>query len=110
MKVLGVDLIAFFESEWPKGYYVDDSSKTVSDGQIFNDEDDSLSNPLPLDNKYELNDFGTLCFYDETGPTLASFFGKWKELQSTVTLIVQSPKDKEKEIRDIVKRAGASVK
>lgn len=109
MKILGADIAAFFESEWPEDYYVDDSNKTVINGKIFADDDTSESNPLLLDEKYELRDFGELCFYSETGPTLASFYGKWKKAQTTVTMIVKAPKEKEQDIREFLNTVGAKV-
>lgn len=110
MKVLGADIAAFFESEWPEDYYVDDSNKTVINGKIFYDTDASESNPLPLDEKYNLSDFGYLCFYSEKGPTLASFYEKWKKSQATITLIVDVPKEKELELSDYLKIAGARIR
>lgn len=108
MKVLGAELVAFFESEWPEDYYVDDSVKTVVDGNIFADKDDLWKNPLPLDEKYELSDFGEL--YSNSGTTLTSFFSKWKKAQTIVTVVVLVPKEKEGDFRAMLKDMGLVTK
>jgi hypothetical protein len=108
MKILGADIVAFFDEPWPDGYYVDDSNKTVVDGKIFADDDDLLKNPLPLDKKYELSDFGEQ--QNEGGPSLTAMFGKWKKSQTTVTLVVEVPMELEQEVRDKLAITGVKVR
>jgi len=108
MKILGADIVEFFEEPWPDGYYVDDSNKTVIDGNIFADDDGLLKNPLPLDQKYELSDFGEQ--QNEDGPSLTTMFSKWKKSRTTVTLVVEVPKELEQEVRDKLTVKGVKVR
>lgn len=111
MKVLGAEIVAFFESEWPDDdYFVDGSNKSVVNGAIFTDEDTSEKNPLPLEDKYDINDFGALSCIGSECPSLTTYFKRWKNALTTVTLVAQVPKEKEQEVRDILKQAGAIVK
>ena len=54
MKALGIDIVSFFESEWPEDEYVDGSELAVADGAIFAEESPDVH--LPLNVKYELED------------------------------------------------------
>jgi hypothetical protein len=90
-KALGVDIVAFFDSEWPEGWYVDDSVLSCSEGGIFSDDNDSVS--LPLSDKYNLEEFGYLCSgTGEAGISLTTFFNRWKKEKTTDTMIVEVPK------------------
>ena len=36
-KFLGAEIVAFFDSEWPEEWYVDDGTLTCFEGKIIND-------------------------------------------------------------------------
>lgn len=105
MKALGADIVRFFNSVWPEDYYVDESVMSVVDEEILTDEG---NRSLPVTEMYDLNDFGYLCGAGDL--PLTTFYSRWKKSQSTVMLLVQVPKEKEQEIREMLKTAGAIAK
>lgn len=105
MKVLGSDIVDFFNSSWPEEYYVDDSVMSVNADKIFIDETDTQ---MPTTDKYELSKFGYLCGAGNL--SLETFYSRWKKNQTTITMVVQVPKENEQEIREMLKRAGITVK
>lgn len=108
MKALGSDIVAFFNSEWPEDDYVDECSLSV-DGEKIVKEDGT--GDFPLSEKYELQSFGEI--YRENSDhvrSLDSAFRKWAKARTTVTMIVEVPKDKEEDIRAILRNAGVVTK
>ena len=104
-KVLGSDIVAFFDSEWPKEWYVDDGTLSAYDGDIVADDNDTVH--LPLSEKYDLDDFGFLCGAGNT--SLTTFFNRWKKVQTTETLIVEIPKGQRDAATSLFKSHGYKV-
>jgi hypothetical protein len=108
MQVLGSDLIAFMNADWPENYYLDDGDLTVVDDKIIDDNNESLV--LPLTEKYDLDRFGFLAStnFSEDVPTLTTFFRRWQKEQTTRSLVISFDKDREPEIREALR--GLNVK
>lgn len=94
-KVIGAEIVAFFDSEWPEEWYVDDGTLTCFEGKIINDADPNTLGGMPLEDKYDLDDFGVLLSSSRVTepPSINTFFKRWKKDLTTVTLIVEVPKD-----------------
>ena len=100
MKASGHDIVAFFTSEWPEHYYVDDSELTACEDGIFAGED--VTNLLPLEDKYELDRFGFLCSTegpDAKVPSLATYFKRWNLARTHITISITLPKEDETAVR-----------
>lgn len=89
-KAIGSDIVAFFASEWPEDWYVDDGTLTAFDGDIVENENEKVH--LPLSDKYDLSDFGFLCGAGSL--SLSAFFNRWKKEQTMETRVVEFPKDR----------------
>ena len=94
-KFLGAEIVAFFDSEWPEEWYVDDGTLTCFEGKIINDADANTFAGLPLEDRYDLDDFGVLLSSSRVTepPSINTFFKRWKKALTTVTLVVDVPKD-----------------
>lgn len=108
MKAVGTDIVAFMESDWPEGWYIDDGTLTCYSGKIANNDDIEIG--LPLTDRYELDDFGFLASENGgTTPSLEAHFKKWKKSQTTETLAVQIPKEILGEVKIFFKANGCTV-
>ena len=104
-KALGKDINEFYNNHLPENCYIDDDAGWIED---FNNEDGLCLVPTE---KYEINDFGWI-FDDNTGENIGKFstvFKKWLQHQTTVTLAIEVPKEKEEEVRQKLKELGIKV-
>jgi hypothetical protein len=110
-KVIGADIVAFFDSEWPEEWYVDDGTLTCFEGKIINDADRNTYEGLPLSDKYDLAEFGELMSSSQVTepPSLATFFNRWKKAQTTVTLLVDVPKEEREQALVVFAARGWKV-
>src|SRR5271156_579598 len=107
MNVLGIEIVEFFKSDWPEGWFIDNDELEVTDKDTISDAD---GKEYSLSNKYDLDRFGSLCSYDEDTPTLSSYFRKWKKEKTHVTFIIEIEKSREVEIRTLLNNAGVVLK
>jgi hypothetical protein len=114
-KALGSDIVDFYRNGWPKGFYCDESNLVVTDeGQIVPESAPVATDgdySVPLEDKYELDDFGVI-INEKTGAhfDFSHFFNKWKKARSVVSLIVEVPISKEDEITGLLKTAGCKIR
>lgn len=114
MKVLGADLIAFWQ-EWPGG---DDIY--LEQGPIFTDEagvlrygyeeDDEGQQPILPGEKYDIE--GVRGWQGKTprpfdfDPDLARCIQRWRKARTTTTVVVEVPKARAEEVRAVLRGLG----
>lgn len=108
-RALGHEIVEFFASEWPEHYYVDDSELWVEGGRIVASPGMKGAS-LPLNSKYELNQFGVLCF-EEGVPniTLNGFFARWRKKKLEQTIAITFDKTKQSEVMEFLSGIGVRV-
>jgi hypothetical protein len=76
---------------WPDGTWHEDEEITVDGEPVYGDVDfGSVSDECAMTVK------GGVVYLsiDQEGPTLETYFRRWKEKQTTATILVKLPKDK----------------
>lgn len=106
MKCTGKQWKEFYLNEelWPDGVWHEDESVTIN-GQVVGDE----FNLEAVADTDVVNVSGGIVLGINEGkePSLETYLKRWLKMQSTISIVFDIPKEKEKIVRDAVKAALA---
>lgn len=110
VKCLGAEWNRFYNDKewWPENTFHDDAYITING--MDEAEDDDLSK-IPDDASVSVT--GGAVYhgeYSEDAKSLESYFKAWRKKQSTVTMIVEAPREKEDAVREAIKAAGGKAR
>lgn len=109
VKTTGIEWKRFYSDKqfWPDGVWHDDEFITI-DGENANP--DTCLSEVPDEAKMTI-DGGFVMFPDSDGegPSLESYFKKWRKAQNTEFFVCEAPKDKSDAIRQAIKDAGGKI-
>lgn len=117
MKTTTEEFHRFLNEGWPTppdDWYLDDNDEKLWEA-TFHEND----NYRPIDRSQiiESKDFDCAVCYQGNDRSLntktyslEALFKKWKKIQTTMTLVISFPKEQEKAITDLLKKAGVEIK
>lgn len=107
MKVLGSEIIDFFNSEWPEYQYVDDGELEISEGKITSIENGA---EFPISEIYDLSLFGRLISTYGPEISLTKSFQNWKSSQTSSIMVIRIPKENKEKVLEILATFNVEIK
>lgn len=105
MKTLGATWTAYLAS-WPEGQWYDDSDETING--VSGDDYDAPT--IPADAVVEFTSGVVYATRDDhEGTALPTHFRRWEKAQTHATIMVTVPKDKQDELKTMLKAIGGKV-
>ena len=108
VKTTGAEFKRFYfdDAYWPDGTWHEDEEIEVDGLPI---SEDLAIEDVPDTASMRIAGGVVMGLADGSGPSVESYFKKWRKAQSTVSLLVECDKDKEDAVRSAVRAAGGRV-